>query len=87
MDGFPPSALDALLLASRKLRRIMPDAVRHADSLQSFHHPSLAIGGRHSLTVGQRQFDILVRQIPNQVETLEDEANLLIADARPLCEV
>ncbi len=40
------------------------------------------------MTVGQRQFDVFIdRQIANQVETLEDEPDLLIADARPLREI
>ena len=74
-----------LLLTSGELRRIVPDAMRHAHALQRFHDPLLALGRRHPLPVRQRQFDVLVdREIPNQVETLEDESDLLVADAGPL---
>ena len=73
----------ALLLTAGELRRIVPDAVGHADALQRLHHALLAIRRRHFLPVGQRQFDVLIhRQVADQVETLEDEADLLIADAR-----
>ena len=47
-----------------------------------------AVGGRHFLPVGQRQLDVFIyREIANQVETLEDESDLLIADARALGKV
>ena len=66
----------------------MPHPVRHADALERFHHALLAVGRRHLLPVGERQFDVLVhREIADQVETLEDESDLLVADARALCEV
>ena len=66
----------------------MPHAVRHADALQRFHHALLAFGRGHLLPIGQRQLDVLVhREIADQVETLEDEADLLVANARALGEI
>ena len=89
--GFPrqrASHSHALLLAAGKLRRIMPEPVRHSDALQRFHHSLLAVGGGHSLPVGQRQFHVLVnREIADQVETLKDETDFLVANARPLGEI
>ena len=66
----------------------MPHAVRHADPLQRFHHPLLAFRRRHLLPVGQWQLDVFVDgEIANQIETLEDEPDLLVANARALREV
>ena len=74
-----------LLLTAGELRRVMPDAMRHAHSFQRFHHARLAVGRRHPLPVGQRQLDVFVhRQIADQVETLKDESDLLVANARAL---
>ena len=91
MEGRPPKRAgdgDTLLLAAGELRRIVADAVRHPHAFERFHHPFLALRRRHSLPVGKRQLDVFVhRQIANQVETLEDETNLLIADARALGKV
>ena len=79
---------DALLLTARELRRIVPHAMRHADAFQRLHHPRLAIRRWHPLPIGQRQFDVLInRQIANQIETLEDETDLLIANARSFGEI
>ena len=40
------------------------------------------------LAVGQRQFDILIdREIADQIETLEDEPDFLVANARALREI
>jgi hypothetical protein len=45
---------------------------------------SLALGGRHA-AVDQRQLDVLEhRQVADQVEALEDEADLAVAHARAL---
>jgi hypothetical protein len=66
----------------------MPDAVRHADPLQSFHHPRFAISRWHLLAVGQRQFNVFInRQVADQVETLKNETDLLIPYARPFREI
>ncbi len=62
--------------------------MRHAHALQRLHHPPLAIRSRHSLAVRQRQLNIFVdREIANQIETLEDESDLLIANPRALRKV
>jgi len=66
----------------------MPNAMRHPHAFQRLHDTPFSLGARHALPVGQRQFDILInREIANQVETLEDESDLLVADARPLGEI
>src|SRR6266581_9137905 len=66
----------------------MPDAVCHADAFKRFHHSLLAIDRWHSLTISQRQFDVFINcEIADQVETLEDESNFLIANARARAEV
>src|SRR5579862_7774774 len=66
----------------------MAHAVRHAHSLEGFHHACLAFAGRHSLAIGQRQFDVFVYgEVADQVETLKNKTDLLIADAGALREV
>src|SRR3984885_12395967 len=62
-------------------------AVSQPIALQRLLHTAFAVRGRHARTVGQRQLHILGhREIADQVEALEDEADLLIADARALGE-
>ena len=78
----------ALLLTTGELRGIVPDAMRHAHALQRLITRALPLRGRHLLAIRERQFDILIhRQIANQVEALEDESDLLIADARRSAEI
>ena len=78
---------DALLLAARKLRRIVLNAMRHAHAFQRIVHALLALGRRHS-AVGERQFDVLIhREVADQVEGLENEADFAIADARAFAEL
>ena len=73
---------DTLLLTAGELRGIVPHAMRHAHALQRFLTRFLRSAAGMP-PVGQRQFDVLVHgQIADQVETLEDEADLLVADAR-----
>src|ERR1700721_1954135 len=61
----------------------MTNAVRHADALERLHYPRLALRRRHPLTIGQRQLNVLEHgEIADQVETLEDETDLLVANAR-----
>jgi hypothetical protein len=61
-------------------------AVRHTDPLESLLHAVLALFGGHA-PVGEGQLDVLVdRQVADQVERLEDEADLAVADAGPLGE-
>src|SRR6266567_6567772 len=74
---------DTLLLAAGELRGIVPDAVSHSDTLESFHHALLALGSRHLLSVRQRKLDVLIHgQIADQVEALENESDLLVTNAR-----
>ncbi len=76
-----------LLLAPRELARKMARAVRHADLLQRLAHRLRPLRRLHA-AVGERQLDVLVhREVADQVEALEDEADLAIADAGPLGEV
>ena len=50
-------------------------------------HPLLALGRRHP-AIGERKLDVLVhRQIADQIERLENESDLAIADARALGEL
>ncbi len=79
-----PRHRNALLLTAGELRWIVLDAMRHADPLQRFMHFLLALRRSHA-AIRQRQLHILIHiQIADQIESLEDEANLAIADARPL---
>ena len=65
----------------------MFDAVTHANALQGVHHALLALGRGH-VAVGKGQLNVLIdRQIADQVEALEDESDLAIADARALAHV
>src|SRR5205823_3042794 len=83
MSGESAGHSDALLLTSGKLRRVVANAMRHANALERFHDTLFAIDRRHSLTIGQGQLDVFINcQVADQVETLEDEADLLIANAR-----
>ena len=75
---------DALLLAARELAGQVLGAVGHADALERRRHALLALGGAHA-AVGERQLDVLEDvQVANQVEALEDEADLAVAHPRPL---
>ena len=59
--------------------------MRHADAFERFDHALAALGLGHAVAVGQRQLDVLEHgQVADQVEGLEDEADLAVADARAL---
>ncbi len=63
----------------------MLDPVRHADPLQRGHHPLAALGLGYAVAVGQRQLHIFEhREIADQVERLEDEADLSVSNAGAL---
>ena len=54
------------------------------DALERGFDPLRALGGPHA-AVGERQLDVLEHgQVANQVEALEDESDLAVADARAL---
>ena len=75
---------DALLLAARELRGVMVLAIRQADRRQLGLRPLPPIA-RRRLAVEQRQLHVLQRRRPRQeIEGLEDEADLLVADAGQL---
>jgi hypothetical protein len=74
----------ALLLTAGELRRVVRRAVRHPHPLQRVLHARLPLALRHP-AIGERQLHVLVdRQVADQVERLEDEADLPVADLRPL---
>src|SRR6185312_3910429 len=73
---------DTLLLAARQLRRIMLEPRRQPDALQRILDPLLALGTRKS-AIAQRHVDVVEQiEVRNQVEALEHEADLLVAQPR-----
>src|ERR1051325_163865 len=80
----PPRPADrrrSLLLAPRELCGIVLDAMRHADPLECFGDPLLPLGARKA-AIGERQLHVLVDgENADQVEGLEDEGDLPVADA------
>jgi len=75
---------DALLLAAGELRRKVLRAMQHADALERRFDALLAVRGRQ-FAIRQRQVDVLGDgQVADQVEGLEDEADLAVANARAL---
>src|SRR5579864_5502378 len=65
----------------------MPHAVRHAYLFQRLLHALLALRRRHG-TVRQWQLNVFIHvEVTDQVKALEDEADLLVADPRPLGEI
>ena len=70
---------DALLLAARQLRRPMLGAVRDADLVEHSLDPLPALRCR-VIVIEQRELDILAhRKLVDQVEALEDEADVALA--------
>ncbi len=64
----------------------MLGAMGHADALERLGHACLALARAHP-AIGQRQLDVLVDgQVADEVEALEDETDLAIADPRALGE-
>src|SRR5271165_3222271 len=64
----------------------MLDAMRHADALQRFLHALLALRAAHA-AIGQGQLDVLIHgEVADEVERLEDEADLAVANAGALRE-
>ena len=75
---------DALLLAAGKLAGQMFGAMSHADALERFGDELFSLACSHS-AIGQRQFDVFVNgQVTDQIEALEDEADLAVANPRAL---
>src|SRR6185312_12548303 len=75
---------DALLLTTGELRGVVLHAVRHPDFFQRLEYALAALGGIHS-AIRERQLHVLVDgEVADQVERLEDEADLPIPNARAL---
>ena len=75
---------DALLLTAGELRGQVLGAVGHADALER-GVDALAPLVRLHAAVDERQLDVLEhREVADQVEALEDEADLAVADPGPL---
>ena len=74
---------DALLLAARELRWPVVDPIAEPDGIERGDRPlasALAVAA-----VDERQLDVLDRVEPRQqIERLEDEADVLVADRREL---
>src|ERR1019366_6320980 len=82
--GKGPRDRDALLLAARELRGYVLGAVPHADLLQGLLDARLALGPGHAAG-GERKLYVLVdREVADEVERLEYEPDLAVADARPV---
>ncbi len=77
---------DALLLTAGELGGQVLGAVAHADLLEGLGHALLALAGGHA-AVGEGQLDVLIdREVADEVEGLENEADLAVADAGALGE-
>ena len=87
IDGCPQTGAGdrhPLLLTTRELARQVLRAVRHLYLLERRDHPFLPLGGSHA-AIGQRQLDVLVdREVSDQIEALEDEADLAVSGSGPL---
>src|SRR5438552_1587337 len=58
--------------------------MRHADTFERVGNPPFPLFRQHT-AIGERQLDVLEHgEIANQVETLKDEADFSVADARAL---
>src|SRR6185312_6003443 len=72
----------ALLLAAGQFGWIVLEARGQAHALERVHDALLALGPLHA-AITQRHFDVVEDvEVGNQVEGLEDEADLLVADLR-----
>ncbi len=84
ITGDGPGHGHSLPLAARELRREVLHPMRHPDPLERRLHPPPALLGRQA-AVGERQLDVLVhREVADQIEGLEDESDLPVADPRAL---
>src|SRR6185436_9225173 len=75
---------DPLLLTARELRGIVLHPVGHSHLVQRVLDPFLPLG-RGQPAVGERQLDVLIHgEIADEVECLEDEADLPVPNAGSL---
>ena len=76
---------DALLLAAGELARLVVEAVAEPDALERGGGQRARVALPAAAVVEQRQLDVLQRaRARQQVEALEDEAELLVADVGEL---
>src|ERR1039458_10858423 len=76
-----------LLLTAGELGGIVPHAVGHVDALKGVLDAGLALGRRHAGTICEGELDILLdSKVADEVEALEDEADLLVANAGTIAE-
>src|SRR5260221_2647348 len=62
-------------------------AVPHADPFERLMHALLALRAWHA-AIGQRQLHVLIhREVADQVESLENEADLAVTDAGALAQL
>src|SRR5713226_5376364 len=77
---------DALLLTAGELRRVVAQAMGHADALERALHLLLALA-RAGAAIGEWELHVFVYgEIADQVEGLKDEADLTVANARALAD-
>src|SRR5713101_785262 len=77
---------DTLLLTAGELRRVVAQAMGHADALERALHLLLALA-RAGAAIGERELHVFVHgEIADQVEGLKDEADLAVANARALAD-
>jgi len=78
---------DALLLPTGKLRGIVLSAMRHLDAFECVLDFFLALGRGHA-AIREGEFDVFVDgEIADEIESLEDEADFAIANARAITEL
>src|SRR4029078_2214320 len=77
---------DSLLLSTAELARQMFGTMAHPDAFECLCHRALAIARAHP-AISQRQLHIFINgEIANQIETLENETDLAVANTSPLRE-
>src|SRR5260370_2161465 len=73
---------DTLLLTARELRRVVAQPVRHSHAFQRVLYLLLPFRSACA-AIRQRQLDVFIhRQVPDQVERLENKSELTVADSR-----
>src|SRR5437868_5063981 len=77
---------DTLLLSTAELTRQVFGPMAHPDAFERLCHCALAIARAHP-AISQRQLHIFINgEIANQIETLENETDLAVANTSPLRE-
>ena len=90
IDGLPPTCpghRHALLLAARQLRWVMIHPMRHADFFQSLLRVLFSLRPAQP-AIGQGEFNVFINgEVADEIKALEDEADVAVANARPLGEI